>query len=124
MCSELDLTKPMEMRDGDSAEVLYVADTTDGERLLVRVTALSGRTYVLTLPRSGKSYGDPRHDLVNVPTTPAYHARTLFIAAKGTRIEPHLHNSADEAKRAFPTATAIIEIDLGWSDGEGIEKDK
>ena len=123
-CSEpFDRSKPVQTRDGRPVSLLSLTLkgpypvcglVTSMDEEIPQAWTDAGRYY----ERAGVECED---DLVNVPAAPVQHCRTLWVAARGTKVEHHLHISPEEARKAFPGATAIIEVALDWIDGEGIE---
>ena len=127
-CSEIDLSKPVQTGDGRPVQI-FRTDLKGGYPVGGVIT-IEGSRGVEEILESWTTLGEymikcdscPEDDLVNVPDRPVQHCRTLFVAARGTRVEPHLHYCPEDARKAFPGATAIIEVALDWRDGDGIEE--
>ena len=122
-CSELDLSKPVQTRGGRAVRILET-----GLKGAYPILGIVHTESDFEIPKTWTRLGWYDHvevnsedDLVNVPAAPVQHCRTLWVAARGTKVEHHLHISPEEARKAFPGATAIIEVALDWIDGEGIE---
>ena len=123
-CSRVDLTKPVQTLNGRRVHIFTTA-LKGAYPVGGIVTTGDGDEYPQAWTDAGRCYEgagvECEDDLVNVPDRPVQHCRTLWVAARGTKVEHHLHISPEEARKAFPGATAIIEVALDWIDGEGIE---
>ena len=117
MSSNLDLSKPVQTRDGHPVVILATTQTSHGLEVWGRFKS-GGYTRTRIWNEYGNcNKGKPHLDLLNVPVPPRCHRSTFWVAAFGRDIEGMLYDSKTAIRQGYPNATAYIPVAIEWKDG-------